>query len=156
MFVNKHRLFELYESVLRKQAWTNENCINLRVQLATPTQSVSIRCHLSSMTITMQKSKRLHDSFWRYWWPKDIAIWLAERTLDHDRKIRFFPDKRFFKDNKVHCYVPFPGLNRNINGLNFWQNQKSPFLENFRRFFFLKWEFFRKNQRRQLLTLKTL
>ena len=29
LFVNKHRLFELYESDLRKQAWANENRINL-------------------------------------------------------------------------------------------------------------------------------
>ena len=44
-----------------------------------PTKSCSLTCYLSLMIVSMQKSKILVDSFEKYWWSKNPAIWLAKK-----------------------------------------------------------------------------
>ena len=56
-----------------------------------------------------KKSKILIDSFQRYWWSKNTAIWIVESILSHNRRIRFFQDMQFSENQKQHCYAPFLG-----------------------------------------------
>ena len=44
-----------------------------------------------------KKYKISIDSFQRYWWSKNPAIWLLESLLGHNERTRFFPDMLFLQ-----------------------------------------------------------
>ena len=71
------------------------------------------------------------NSFPKYWWSKNPAIWLV---LYHFAT-RLFPERKLSENHKQHCNVPFLGLkNDTSNDRIFGKSQKTQFLRNLRVF----------------------
>ena len=67
------------------------------------------------------------NSFLKYWWSKNPAIWLV---LYHFAT-RLFPERKLSENHKQHCNVPFLGLKKDTsNDRIFGKCQKTLFLRN--------------------------
>ena len=76
-----------------------------------------LRCFLHLMTISMQKKLRSPESFNRYWWLKNPAIWLDER---HNRS---YPNKRW--SSILSFFLPFLRHQTPTKLLNMQSNVRS-------------------------------
>ena len=69
-----------------------------RYQLATPSQKKQFQIlPLPLWLYRCKKFKVLIDSFQRYWWSKNTAIWLVESVLGRNWKTRFLQNMQFLQ-----------------------------------------------------------
>ena len=77
------------------------------------TRKGSLRCYLSLMTNSKQKTKILIDSFLRYLWSKILQsckscerskILIGWECFSHNWRTRFFTDMWLLQHYKEHCY----------------------------------------------------
>ena len=87
-----------------------------------------------------KKSMILIDSFHRYRWSKNPAIWLVDSILGHNCRTRFSPHFCRIIQNIIIIHL-FRVKNRYINGSNFWQSQKNVWIDLKIFGFLTQWEF---------------
>ena len=58
---------------------------------------------------------------------KNPAFWLVYRFLDHNSKIRFFPDMQFSQKGRRPLALSYSSKKVHMNGFDFFQTQKPRF-----------------------------
>ena len=76
----------------------------------------------------MQKIKDIDAyCFQRYWWSKNLAIWLDESILSYNLETRIFPDIQFSQENKELQCLFFLATSSKTQWQNFMKSKKTPF-----------------------------
>ena len=110
--------------------------LNKRYNWPHPSKSSSLRSYPWQLSQCKESNVSI-DSFQRYWWSKNPAIWWVKSILGHYWRTTFFPSTRFSQNREQHHYAPFLGEKRHVNWLNFCQKPKNRILKEFLAFFLI-------------------